>query len=516
MNIQESRVKVGNLLVCHTQKGYKEKPKLKGFYGKVLVENVSYPRFIQLIENGHSFKQVPDISALQKNVREITENGMNPIINAKNIRKGNITMNILQRRLVMQYCQFQTIFFDIDKCDTNHEDLIASLSLKPNLIYETFSHSDTQHRYRLVYILDSPINTGYYKSVYSAFKEQIKDVVEDDKCAENPTQTIFGTCNNVYQVNDFYYHIDVSELDFVYYGNVVLKQYTPSIVEENFYNYCMTHSIPEIIEKYSEHNRTYKEWVVDWNSVLHHIVKDDFEYKCIDVEFQTPDNINEKFCINNDGLLALPHYVGNCKKLVINDGRKKYIEMIAHLLLLMNVNLVIEDLIYNVLKWCQQHISFNKKRNEHLLNNKIIVTKCITCYDNFKNNTDKEYREYLKMIKNRFVSSKKKAVNPYFQGSHIKDNTFFYWRNYQRLDLVSEHVSMSELEKELSTIKTERKRHVGCRSDKGKKRDTYTGSRKSKIVDMILKGHSNKEISSTLNVTSQYVSKIKNELLESQ
>ena len=53
-------------------------------------------------------------------------------------------------------------------------------------------------------------------------KEQIKDIVEDDKCAENPTQTIFGTNNNVYEINDFYYHINTSNLNSIYYGDVVL------------------------------------------------------------------------------------------------------------------------------------------------------------------------------------------------------------------------------------------------------------------------------------------------------
>ena len=143
MNILLSRERIGNILVCHTKKGFSSKPKLNGFFGKVLVEEVSFPKFIQLIKNGHSFKQVPDIDSLQKNVREITENGKNPRINANNIRKGNITMNILQRRLVMQYCQFQTIFFDIDECKINHEELIKKLSLKPNLIYETFSYTET-------------------------------------------------------------------------------------------------------------------------------------------------------------------------------------------------------------------------------------------------------------------------------------------------------------------------------------------------------------------------------------
>ena len=511
MNILLSRERIGNILVCHTKKGFSSKPKQNGFYGKVLVEEVSFPKFIQLIKNGHSFKQVPDIDSLQNSVREITENGKNPRINANNIRKGNITMNILQRRLVMQYCQFQTIFFDIDECKINHEELIKKLSLKPNLIYETFSYTETNRRYRLVYILDEPINTGFYKSVYLAFKEQIKDIVEDDKCAENPTQTIFGTNNNVYEINDFYYHINTSNLNFIYYGDVVLKQYTPSIVEENFYNYCMTHPIPEIVEKYSTNNRIYHECVVDWNFNQHDVVKQDFEYKCIDVEFETPNNINDKFCISNKGLLALPHFVGNRKKLVVNDGRKRYIERIAHLLLLMNKDLVIEDLIYNVLKWCQQHISFNKNRNEHLLNNKIIVEKCISCFDNFKNNTSMDYLNYLKMLSEEYVSTKKKAVNPYYQGLHYKDNTFFYWRHFQHIDF-DKSISLSELETELSTIKVQRRKSEKYRRDKGKKRNIYSGSRKNEIIEMVLKGHSNKEISLKFNVSSQYVSKIKNEL----
>ena len=123
----------------------------------------------------------------------------------------------------------------------------------------------------------------------------------------------------------------------------------------------------------------------------------------------------------------------------------------------MNKDLVIEDLIYNVLKWCQQHISFNKNRNEHLLNNKIIVEKCISCFDNFKNNTSKDYLNYLKMLSEEYVSTKKKAVNPYYQGLHYKDNTFFYWRHSQHIDF-EKSISLSELETELSTIKVQRRK----------------------------------------------------------
>lgn len=512
--VLESNKKIDRLTVCYTNKGYKTKPE-KGYYGKVIVENVPYNKFIELIESGHSFKQVPDIDKLKSNVKSITENGKQPVINANNIRKGFITMNILQRRIVMQYCKFQTIFFDIDYCDINHEQLIERLSLKPNLIYETFSHTESKHRYRLVYVLDSLIDTGYYRAVYLAFKKQIKDIVEDDKCAENPTQTIFGTCNKVYRVHDCYYNIDTSKLDFIFYGDVVLKQYNQCIVEENFYNYCMTHNIPAFLEEYSANNRTYQEFIVDWNLKEYSITKQDFDYKCIDIEFETPNNIKAKFVINKKGLLALPHYIGNGKKLVVNDGRKRYIEKIAHLLLLMNNDIVIEDLIYNVFKWVDKHISFNKEKNGHILNGKMIVEKCIACFDNFKNNKSKEYIGYLNGIKEEFVSTKKKAPNPYYYALHYQNNTFFYWRNFQLIDSIfksKSNISLSDLIKELSKIKVERNKAVKCRSDKGKKRNTYTGSKKEKVIGMLQNGFSNKEISEQLQVCSQYISKIKSEL----
>lgn len=515
MDIKDSKKKIDKLAVCYTEKGYQSKPQ-KGFYGKVKVSNnIAYNEFIELIENGHSFKQVPDIKALQNNVDLITKNGKKAEINAANIRKGIITMNLLQRRVVMDFCKFQTVFFDIDYCDMDYKQLISKIALKPNLIYETFSHSASKPRYRLVYVLDSLICTGYYTAVYLAFKELIKDVVEDDKCAENPTQTIYGTCNNVYRVHDCYYSVDTSINDFIRYGDIELKQHTKHIVEENFYNYCMTHSIADFVKKYSPNNRTYKQVIVDWNLKEHIVEKTDYEYKCIDIEVETPNNIKEKYAVNKSGLLALPHYVGNGRKLVVNDGRKRYIELIAHLLLLMNKDIVIEDLIYNVFKWANMHISFNKKRNVHVLNGKMIVEKCIACFDNFENNKSKEYTGYLNGIKKKYVSKTKKAPNPYYYALHYQDNSFFYWRNFQQIDAAfnsKPDISLTDLKKGLANIKIERNRFVQHRSDKGKKRNTYIGSKKNKVISMLHSGFSNKEIAAQLHVSSQYISKIKTEL----
>ena len=498
MNIIKSGKTVEKLTVSYTQKGYSRKDE-NSFYAKLCIDEVSYSKFIELIESGHSFKQIPNIAALKNNVRTITENGNNPIVNAKNIKDGIITMNILQRRVAMQYCQFQTVFFDIDNCSIDYKELVSNLSLKPNLIYETFSHTEDKHRYRLVYVLDCLIDTGFYRAVYLAFKEQIKDVVEDDKCAENPTQTIYGTCNNVYRIYDYYYSIDTSNLDFIFYGDFVLRSYTKSIVERNFYNYCTTHNIEDILKEYSIYN-------------------DNSEYKCIDMENETPNNITEKFVVNKKGLLALPHYKGNRQKLIINDGRKRYTDMIAHLLLLMNKDLVIEDLIYNVLKWTDMHLSHNKKINEHVLNNKIIIEICINCFCNFKENKNEKYKGYLNRIKTEFVSTLKKAINPYYYALHYQDNTFFYWCNSKLIDSTFKSkpdISLSDLKKELSAIKVERNKAVKCRSDKGKKRNIYTNSKRGKVIEMLHDGLSNKKITEQLQVSSQYISKIKSELKKS-
>ena len=181
----------------------------------------------------------------------------------------------------------------------------------------------------------------------------------------------------------------------------------------------------------------------------------------------------------------------------------------------MNNDIVIEDLIYNVFKWVDKHISFNKEKNGHILNGKMIVEKCIACFDNFKNNKSKEYIGYLNGIKEEFVSTKKKAPNPYYYALHYQNNTFFYWRNFQLIDSIfksKSNISLSDLIKELSKIKVERNKAVKCRSDKGKKRNTYTGSKKEKVIGMLQNGFSNKEISEQLQVCSQYISKIKSEL----
>lgn len=121
----------------------------------------------------------------------------------------------------------------------------------------------------------------------------------------------------------------------------------------------------------------------------------------------------------------------------------------------------------------------------------------------------------MNRLRQEFVSKIKKAPNPYYYALHYQNNTFFYWRNFQLIDSAftsKPDISLTDLKKELAKIKVERNKNVQCRSDKGKKRNTYIGSKKNEVIKMLQRGFSNKEIAAQLQVSSQYISKIKAEL----
>ena len=78
------------------------------------------------------------------------------------------------------------------------------INLIPTFIYTTFSHSERQHKFRLVYVLDEPISSkAEIEGVYSWFKEIFKDY-HIDNAATDIARPFFGGKEIVFESNNYF------------------------------------------------------------------------------------------------------------------------------------------------------------------------------------------------------------------------------------------------------------------------------------------------------------------------
>lgn len=93
----------------------------------------------------------------------------------------------------------QMVVFDIDESRLGPEEFCNLLVSKPSIIYTTFSSTDEEQRFRLVYIFDRPFPSEYYGRIYDSIyeKEPVFKLVKNDTHSRNPYQLVFGTDKGV-------------------------------------------------------------------------------------------------------------------------------------------------------------------------------------------------------------------------------------------------------------------------------------------------------------------------------
>ena len=92
----------------------------------------------------------------------------------------------------------QIVSIDIDDTNyTNVEDYIAQLTYIPTFAYTSYSDSPTKRKFRLCYVLDSPLNSiEEYKEVANTIHYQAEQDTQEpisDKCGEKASQYFNGT-----------------------------------------------------------------------------------------------------------------------------------------------------------------------------------------------------------------------------------------------------------------------------------------------------------------------------------
>ena len=123
----------------------------------------------------------------------------------------NAKGNINKRNFINTFI----IALDLDKINSNHDDINRALTAQPSIIYSTFSHEDKDkfRRYRLIYVFNNPIeNEDEFHKVYSALAkgvyEDMKgiDVLDDkklDSSMDRTTQVWIGSRSDCELINNF-------------------------------------------------------------------------------------------------------------------------------------------------------------------------------------------------------------------------------------------------------------------------------------------------------------------------
>ncbi len=93
----------------------------------------------------------------------------------------------------------QMVVFDIDESRIGPQEFCELLTVKPTIVYDTFSSTEEDHRFRLVYVFDRPFSSEYYGQIYDIIygMEPALKLVGNDEHSRNPYQLVFGTDKGV-------------------------------------------------------------------------------------------------------------------------------------------------------------------------------------------------------------------------------------------------------------------------------------------------------------------------------
>ena len=156
---------------------------------KFHLEELSIEQYVDKIVNGYAFCHL--FNCPNGNYLENTE------------KKGE------------NYVGANVIVFDLDDSPYQKEYYQENLTLKPTIIYNTFTHNTNQKKkIRLVYVLNRVIyGDENYKVLYDYFKTCIENdisIIKIDNHQRNPTQFYYGTSYKDIIINNIIYSIGIN------------------------------------------------------------------------------------------------------------------------------------------------------------------------------------------------------------------------------------------------------------------------------------------------------------------
>lgn len=166
-----------------------------------------------------SIERYQDKESINYTKLKFREQTFNAFVLLKAITRGYSfapLMNDYTKSLSMANINETSIIgIDIDETQYKFKEYIERLTIKPTLAYTTFSHTDDNNRFRLIYVFDNPITeqnefeNTYRKIAYHA--EQNTNEIIKDNCGKCFNRLFNGTSENaltyksdiIYSTEDF-------------------------------------------------------------------------------------------------------------------------------------------------------------------------------------------------------------------------------------------------------------------------------------------------------------------------
>lgn len=204
------------------------------------------------------------------------------------------------------------IGIDIDKTNYKFNDFISTLTYKPTLSYTTFSHTEDNSRFRLLYVFDEPIkDINTFQLIYNKISCQVEhDTKEEikDNCGKCFNRLFNGTDNKALTyINNIIYSI--SDFDNINGESNIKNIKTPhEEIKVSKYKEVIPQNIIDLLNEYDDYdklflhlikdreNKVITESEVKYNTLGYADLKED--YKELKVIF---DKVTKKPKIFKDG-----------------------------------------------------------------------------------------------------------------------------------------------------------------------------------------------------------------------
>lgn len=354
--------------------------------------------FISLALSGHSFSGLYNLIPGQLYKDEYGHEIKAFYTQSKDYRKGAMKIQFKKNEY---FKSSQVVYVDVDETRFKTiEDYVSTLSHKPTCLYPTFSDGlekhqgkgDISRRFRLVYVLDTQLDSEYWTAVSKAISEMVKeDTGEDvDCCGNRITQHMNGSCGNEFYTSYSIY----SPWDFQFLQYLPQYQVPQNLQEaiESNTSGSEEYLLDDFLVKDME-TLAYDDFMKKYSRVYKYFYRTEKEEweSWAGVDYQVPD----------EGYLQLWFYP---EKLKDGDGRRQTIANRAFQLRLINPEADINTILFNLYVFREKFID----NSDNVVSTRVLVNRAKLVFEksDISRNLEEQKRwiEYCRKNRPRFIT----------------------------------------------------------------------------------------------------------------
>lgn len=280
-------------------------------------------------------------------------------------RRGKVDKNKFTRRwaLLEHWCGGYVVCFDIDEAKTiTASEYISRLSYRPHIVYNTFSCTPENNKFRLVYIFSEHLSKDQWFSAYHFLADHLQQCIPEvplDQSAGNGNQMMNGSYKGsivfLDSTDDYYRYDDLGCPSLEFARKTPAQIDVPGLIIEQMNsigqpgqsyisyvtsNYCYGKTKNGTgIGNYYGHlfqlvYRTEGEWQpLNW----------EIDGRPVTVEYQE---------VNPDTYLEISQ---PAQKIEVGHGRHKYLRKCAYMMRMIKPNITMAEMLYSLIIYRDSH-----------------------------------------------------------------------------------------------------------------------------------------------------------------